>query len=129
MRSGPWASSSGSSSPCRTPKPAPRVLGDHHRLGWVAAYLLAHFVQACDPDRALASGQRALAIAADLGDVGLTVTVQGYLGIVYRSLGDYRRAVEYSKRMWRVSTARCSRSASACTRYLPCSPAVSSSSP
>jgi tetratricopeptide (TPR) repeat protein len=71
------------------------ILGDQHRLGWVAAYLLAHFVQVCDPDRALASGQRALAIAADLGDVGLTVTVQGYVGLAYRSVGDYPRAVEY----------------------------------
>jgi tetratricopeptide (TPR) repeat protein len=35
-------------------------LGDPHRLGWVSVYLLAHFAQACDPDRALASGQRAL---------------------------------------------------------------------
>jgi class 3 adenylate cyclase/DNA-binding winged helix-turn-helix (wHTH) protein/tetratricopeptide (TPR) repeat protein len=69
------------------------ALGDPYRLGWVTAYLLAHFVQACDTDRALASGQRALALAADLGEVGLTVMVQGYLGTVYRSLGDYRRAV------------------------------------
>jgi tetratricopeptide (TPR) repeat protein len=70
------------------------TLGDQHRLGWVAAHLLAHFVHVCDLDRALAFGQRALTIAADLGEAGLTVTVQGYLGIVYRSLGDYPQAVE-----------------------------------
>ena len=70
------------------------ALGDQHRLGWVSAYLLTHFMQAGEPDRALASGQRALAIAADLGEVGLMVTAQYYLGNVYRSLGDYRRAVE-----------------------------------
>ena len=46
-------------------------------------------MQVGEPDRALASGQRALAIATDLGEVGLTVTAQHYLGIVYRSLGDY----------------------------------------
>ena len=74
------------------------LLGDRHRLGWVAAYLLAHFVQVCDSDRALASGQRALAIAADLGDVGLTATVQGYVGMAYRSVGDYPRAVEYFRK-------------------------------
>ena len=94
MRSGPWASSGGSSSTYRTPQALAEALGDQHRLGWVSVYLLAHFVQACEPDRALASGQRALAIAAALGDVGLTVTAQYYLGDVYRSLGDYRRAVE-----------------------------------
>jgi predicted ATPase/class 3 adenylate cyclase/DNA-binding winged helix-turn-helix (wHTH) protein len=74
------------------------ALGDHHRLGWVSAYLLAHFLQAGEPDDALASGQRALAIATALGDVGLTVTVQNYLGHLSRSLGDYRRAVEYYRK-------------------------------
>jgi class 3 adenylate cyclase/tetratricopeptide (TPR) repeat protein len=71
-----------------------RALSDQHRLGWVSAYLLTHFLQTCALDHALASGQRALAIAADLGDIGLTVTAQNFLGQVYRCLGDYRRAVE-----------------------------------
>jgi tetratricopeptide (TPR) repeat protein len=70
------------------------ALGDQHRLGWVSIYLLAYFMQIGELDHALASGQRALAIAAALGDVGLTVTAQNYLGQVYCSLGDYRRAVE-----------------------------------
>ena len=70
------------------------TLEDRHRLGWVSVYLLAHFAQVCDPDRALRSGQRALAIATALGDIGLTVVVRHYLGGVYRSLGDYSRAVE-----------------------------------
>ena len=70
------------------------TLEDQDRLGWVSVYLLAHFAQVCDPERALMSGQRALAIATALGDTGLTVVVQHYLGGVYRSLGDYRRSVE-----------------------------------
>jgi class 3 adenylate cyclase/DNA-binding winged helix-turn-helix (wHTH) protein/tetratricopeptide (TPR) repeat protein len=70
------------------------ALGDPYRLGWVSVYLLAHFSQVCDPDRALTSGQRALAIATTLGDMGLMVATQHYLGGVYRSLGDYRQAVE-----------------------------------
>jgi DNA-binding winged helix-turn-helix (wHTH) protein/tetratricopeptide (TPR) repeat protein len=70
------------------------ALGDSHRLGWVSAYLLAHFAQVGDPERALAAGQRALALATALGEHGLTVVAQHYLGGVYRSLGDYRRAVE-----------------------------------
>jgi tetratricopeptide (TPR) repeat protein len=74
------------------------VLGDQHRLGWVAAYLLAHFVFACGPDHALASGQRALVIATALREVGLTVTAQHYLGHAYRSLGDYRLAVEFCQK-------------------------------
>jgi tetratricopeptide (TPR) repeat protein len=71
------------------------ALGDPHRLGWVATYLLAHFVALSQPEHALAFGQRALAFAADLGEVSLTVTVQYYLGYVYRNLGNYRQAVEF----------------------------------
>ena len=70
------------------------ALGDDRRLGWVSVYLLAHFAQVGDPERALAAGQRALAIATTLGERGLTVVAQHYLGGVYHSLGDYRRAVE-----------------------------------
>ena len=69
------------------------TLGDAHRQGWVAVYLLAHFAQVGDPDRALTAGQRALALASDLGERGLTMVAQHYLGGVYRSLGDYRQAV------------------------------------
>jgi class 3 adenylate cyclase/tetratricopeptide (TPR) repeat protein len=70
------------------------ALGDQHRLGRVAVFLLAHFVFAGAPDRALAFGQRALAIASTLGDIGLTVVAQLYLGHAYHDLGEYRRAVE-----------------------------------
>jgi class 3 adenylate cyclase/tetratricopeptide (TPR) repeat protein len=73
-------------------------LGDQHRLGWVAVYLLAHFGQARELDQALASGQRALAIAADLGNVGLTVTAQCYLATGYHCLGDYRQSMEFSRK-------------------------------
>jgi class 3 adenylate cyclase/DNA-binding winged helix-turn-helix (wHTH) protein/tetratricopeptide (TPR) repeat protein len=71
------------------------ALGDAHRLGWVATYLLAHFAVACAPAQALVCGQRALAIASDLGEVGMTVTAQTWLGSLYRSLGDYRRSMEF----------------------------------
>jgi tetratricopeptide (TPR) repeat protein len=71
---------------------------DQHRLGWVYASLLANYSQTGDWDLALAPGQRALAIATDLGDVGLTVMAQHYLGHVYRSLGDYRRAVDFYRK-------------------------------
>ena len=87
--------SRGSSSTCRTAQALAATLGDPHRLGWVATYLLAHFVAVCEPDHAIACGQRALAIAADLGDVGITVTAQIWLGSLYRSLGDYRRSVDF----------------------------------
>jgi class 3 adenylate cyclase/tetratricopeptide (TPR) repeat protein len=75
------------------------AVGDQHRLGWVSASLLAYFAQAgAPPEHALASGQRALAIAATLGDGGLTVVAQHYLGHVYRNVGDYRRAVDFYRK-------------------------------
>jgi class 3 adenylate cyclase/tetratricopeptide (TPR) repeat protein len=70
------------------------ALDDQHRLGQVSVSLAIHFSQAGEPDHALTCGQRALAIAAALEDVGLTATAQQQLGQAYRSLGDYRRAVE-----------------------------------
>jgi tetratricopeptide (TPR) repeat protein len=70
------------------------ALGDQHRLGWVSAFLTTHYTQAGEPDHALTCGQRTLAIAMNLEDVGLTVMAQHNLGQVYRNLGDYRRAVE-----------------------------------
>jgi tetratricopeptide (TPR) repeat protein len=74
------------------------TLGDQHRLGWVLAFLLAHLAFAGASDRALVPGQRALAIATTLGEVGLIVIAQLYLGHVYRNLGDYRQAVECFQR-------------------------------
>ena len=58
------------------------VLGDHHRLGRVSASLINSFMQVGEYDRALASGRRALAIATDLGEVGLAVMAQHHLGNV-----------------------------------------------
>src|SRR5262249_13509132 len=74
------------------------ALGDQHRLGWISAFLSLHFVSVCDPDHALVTGQRALTIAEELGEVGLTVMARHYLGTSYHSLGDYRRAVEYFRK-------------------------------
>jgi tetratricopeptide (TPR) repeat protein len=70
------------------------ALGNQHQLGRVSAFLLAHFVFAGDPNRALMPGQRALAIATALEDIGLTVVAQIYLGHAYHDRGEYRRAVE-----------------------------------
>src|SRR5262249_44266035 len=71
------------------------ALGDQHRLGWVSAYLLNHFLLAAEPDHALAFGQRALTIGVALGDVSLTVVVQNYLGYLYPPLRHYRQAPAY----------------------------------
>ena len=47
-----------------------------------------------DHDRAVESGQHALAIAAALGDIDLQVMTNFHLGVIYQLSGDYRRAID-----------------------------------
>jgi tetratricopeptide (TPR) repeat protein len=70
------------------------ALGDQRRLGQVTAYMAHYFVISHDLDRAIASAERALTIAATLGDIPLQVETHFYLGEVYGSLGDLRRAID-----------------------------------
>src|SRR5690349_19813231 len=44
-------------------------LGDRSRLGWVSAYLAHHLRATVDHRQAVETGERAIAIAADLGDL------------------------------------------------------------
>jgi tetratricopeptide (TPR) repeat protein len=57
-----------------------------------------------DLDRAIASGERALAVAAAVGDFRLQVATDIHLGPAYAALGDYRRAIEISRRSIRSLT-------------------------
>ena len=68
-------------------------LGDQPRLGRVSAFLTMSLFN-LGADRAVESGQRALAIGSALGDVGLQVSARYYLGLAYHHLGDYERAIE-----------------------------------
>jgi class 3 adenylate cyclase/tetratricopeptide (TPR) repeat protein len=74
------------------------ALHDRRRLGWVSAHLAVLFSQMGDQEQALASGQRALALAEALGDVVLQVRAMLQLGRIYYTLGDYRQAMEYPRR-------------------------------
>jgi transcriptional regulator with AAA-type ATPase domain/predicted ATPase len=69
-------------------------LDERHRLGWVSTYLMQYFRNTGDQVSAMEAGQRALAIAQELGDFALQVTTRTHLGAVYGTLGQYRRAVE-----------------------------------
>jgi tetratricopeptide (TPR) repeat protein len=68
------------------------------QLGWVSAHLAVLFSQMGDQEQALTSCQRTLALAETLGDVILQVRAMLQLGRVYYILGDYRQAIEYSRR-------------------------------
>jgi tetratricopeptide (TPR) repeat protein len=69
-----------------------KALGDQHRLGWIAAYMLNYFFITGNQDRAIEIGQRALAVAEAVTDIALQVEASYRLGQAYWSLGDYRQA-------------------------------------
>jgi tetratricopeptide (TPR) repeat protein len=75
-------------------EPLAQELDDPLRLGRIYAEMAACFRMRGEPDRAVAVGQRALALAARLEESSLQVQVNFTLGQVYYTVGDYWRAVE-----------------------------------
>ncbi|HZS32394.1 MAG TPA: sigma 54-interacting transcriptional regulator [Methylomirabilota bacterium] len=75
-----------------------RRLDDQRRLGRVWAYMTDYFRQIGKYEHGADVGQRALAIAAALGDLPLLVATHTYLGHVYVGRGDYRRAADLFQR-------------------------------
>ncbi len=69
-------------------------LGDQRRLERITRYRCNQFWRIGSPDRAIASGQRALAISTALGDFGLQVAANYLLGGAYHAQGGYRRAMD-----------------------------------
>jgi tetratricopeptide (TPR) repeat protein len=74
------------------------TLGDQRRLGSVYATMCLNGWLAGEVDRAIVYGQRALAVAATLGHVGLQAWAHLNLGRTYYDIGDYARAVEHLER-------------------------------
>jgi len=70
------------------------ALGDQHRLGWGAAYMIDCFGATGDLQHAVEAGQRALALAGTLKDAALQVVTHLFLGRVYHRLGDYPQAID-----------------------------------
>jgi class 3 adenylate cyclase/tetratricopeptide (TPR) repeat protein len=71
-----------------------QALDDRRRLGQVSAYLSTSWRMVGDPDRAVAAGRRALAIADTLDHFPLQILAHHYLGLAYYALGDYRQAID-----------------------------------
>src|SRR5262249_10459586 len=69
-------------------------LADQRRLGWVSTFMTIHFSMTGQNEQALASGQRAVALAAAVGDVRLQVVASAYLGQAEYRAGEYRPAVD-----------------------------------
>ena len=69
-------------------------LGDHRRLGQIAAFMTQTFAVKGDHEAAAQSGQRALEIATALGDLKLRVFANYFLHQSYYFSGEYRRAID-----------------------------------
>jgi tetratricopeptide (TPR) repeat protein len=70
------------------------VLDDPHRLGQVSILLSNQFHTMGVPDQAIATAQRALALATASGEVVLRALAHQRLGQAYHFQGDYRRAID-----------------------------------
>src|SRR5262249_41246789 len=75
-------------------EPLAAALGDPRRLGRISIFLSFQFRNSCAYDQAIASGQRALALATASGDVVLHALANQYLGLPYQARGDYRLAID-----------------------------------
>jgi class 3 adenylate cyclase/tetratricopeptide (TPR) repeat protein len=73
------------------------AIADRRRLGAVRSYLTASFMLAGDFDRAIEEGHRAIAIADEVGQLGVRVVASFNLCVLYHYLADYRRSMEWSR--------------------------------
>jgi tetratricopeptide (TPR) repeat protein len=82
------------------------VLGDPMRLARVYAVLTAHYVRSGDYGRCVESAQRALTVAAAVGDQTVQANLTLNLGIAYFWLGDYHAAVGCFRQLMGVAPVR-----------------------
>ena len=77
----------------REAEPLAEALGDLHRMGRVAVYMAFGLTATGQFEQVVASGERALAIARTLGDVGLEAQANFRVGQAYYMRGEYSRAI------------------------------------
>jgi tetratricopeptide (TPR) repeat protein len=80
-------------------------LGDDQRLGRIANYLCIYLSNMEDHDRAIAAGQRALALATTSGAFDVQVVAQMYLGLAYHRMGAFGQALDVSRRAMALLTS------------------------
>ena len=73
-------------------------LGDRWRIGRVLADMSAYFSREGEHERAVNAGERALAVATEIGDLAFQVITQDRLSRAYWQLGDFRRAIDSCER-------------------------------
>jgi tetratricopeptide (TPR) repeat protein len=69
-------------------------LDDPRRLAQVSVFLSNHLFTIGAYNQAIVSGQRALALAKAGGDLVQHALTNRYLGVVYKTQGDFRRAID-----------------------------------
>jgi class 3 adenylate cyclase/tetratricopeptide (TPR) repeat protein len=69
------------------------TLGDRHRLAWLGSYLTTTLMLEGETLRAIGVGEKAYALADEVGDVGACAAARAQLGHACREQGDLRRAV------------------------------------
>jgi len=79
-------------------------LGDDQRLGRIVASLGVYFVTMGAYDRALAAGQRALALATTSGAFDVQVLAQTNLSLAYSAVGDFGQMLDVSRRVMALLT-------------------------
>ncbi len=92
----------------RHAEPLAAALNDQRRLARLTAHKSGNYLVLGDNARALESGEEALALARKLDDFALQIDANQFLGVLYTSLGNYRRALEHlgSNIAWLVSERR-----------------------
>jgi class 3 adenylate cyclase/DNA-binding SARP family transcriptional activator len=75
-----------------------RSLGDQHRLGQIATFMVFRCVITGDYEGAVGFGQEALTIARSRGDFSIEVVVTTYLGITHLVRGEFRDAITFLER-------------------------------
>jgi class 3 adenylate cyclase/tetratricopeptide (TPR) repeat protein len=75
-----------------------RTLGDQHRLGRIATFMVNHSLATGDYDAAVRFGQEALSIARTLGDRSVEVVATSFLGWTHAARGEYSEAATLLER-------------------------------
>ncbi len=88
----------------RAAEPLAERLGDPQRLGRIVSFLCFSFSVMGEHDRAIAAGQRALALATTSGAFDVQVNAQNNLSVAYYAAGDFRQALDVAQRMIAVLT-------------------------
>jgi tetratricopeptide (TPR) repeat protein len=88
----------------RAAEPLAERLGDPQRLGRIVSFLCFSFSVMGAHDRAIAAGQRALALATTSGAFDAQVNAQTNLGVAYYGAGEYRQTLDVAQWMIAVLT-------------------------